>query len=64
VPLEVVRMGTDVSDPDGAWAAVSGLGAEGAVLVRPDQHVAWRSTGPGTDPTATLADVLAALVDR
>ena len=46
VPLSVELVGRDVLDPDGAWAAVSGLGDDGAVLVRPDQHVAWRSLGP------------------
>jgi 2,4-dichlorophenol 6-monooxygenase len=39
VPLAVVTI-----DPsDGGWAAVSGIGDGGAVLVRPDNHVAWRS---------------------
>ena len=61
VPLVVVRTGTDVADPDGAWAAVSGIGADGAVLVRPDQHVAWRSSGAADDPAAILDEVLATL---
>lgn len=61
VPLAVVQVGADVSDPDGVWDAVSGLGADGAVLVRPDQHVAWRSVGPVDDPAGTLAGVLATL---
>ena len=30
------------TDTSGAWAAVSGLAAGGALLVRPDGHVAWR----------------------
>ena len=62
VPLDVVRMGSDVLDPDGAWDVVSGIGNSGAVLVRPDQHVAWRSTGPAVDPPAALAGALAELV--
>jgi 2,4-dichlorophenol 6-monooxygenase len=40
---------------------VSGIGADGAVLVRPDQHVAWRSPGAAEDPGAELAAVLADL---
>jgi 2-polyprenyl-6-methoxyphenol hydroxylase-like FAD-dependent oxidoreductase len=35
-----------LADPDGEWAAASGVGPEGTVLVRPDGVVAWRSTGP------------------
>jgi len=62
VPLDVVRMGSDVLDPDGAWDAVSGIGGAGAVLVRPDQHVAWRCAGADARPAETLAEALAALV--
>ena len=62
VPLLVVRVGIDVLDHEGAWDAVSGIGGTGAVLVRPDHHVAWRSIGPVADPAAVLAGVLADLV--
>jgi len=61
VPLDVVRLGTDVLDPDGAWDAVAGIDGTGALLVRPDQHVAWRSAGPDADPVGTLSAALAAL---
>lgn len=61
VPLAVVWVGGDVLDPDGGWAAVSGIGSGGAVLVRPDQHVAWRSPGAADDPAAVPADLLATL---
>ncbi|KIW56396.1 hypothetical protein PV05_05061 [Exophiala xenobiotica] len=30
------------------WASVKGIGAGGAILVRPDNIVAWRATGPGS----------------
>ena len=58
VPLSVVLVGRDVLDLDGGWSDVSGIGADGAILVRPDQHVAWRSTGPVVDPSDALTDVL------
>lgn len=48
LPVDCVQVGTDVRDPDGNWAAAHGTTAEGAVLVRPDGVVAWRTeTGTG-----------------
>ena len=41
------------------WAEVYGVGAAGAVLVRPDAFVSWRSADGAADPDAVLADVLA-----
>jgi putative polyketide hydroxylase len=43
----------EVIDVSG-WAQAYGVSATGAVLVRPDGHVAWRSTSPprGTRPPA------------
>lgn len=39
-----------------------GLHREGAVLVRPDGHVAWRSVDRVVDPDRTLAGVIAAVL--
>ena len=39
---------------DGAWDELRGHGDEGAVLVRPDGHVAFRSAGTVPDPLAVL----------
>ena len=58
VPLSVVLMGRDVLDADGSWHKVSGFGDEGAILVRPDQHVAWRIPTGASDPAAVLGAVL------
>ncbi|MEM8620073.1 MAG: FAD-dependent monooxygenase [Actinomycetota bacterium] len=41
-PVDHVRIGVDAA-PTGAWAGQCDVGADGALLVRPDQHVAWRS---------------------
>ncbi len=54
----------DADDPDGHWARVCGIGSDGALLVRPDQHVAWRSRGPVDDPDAALAQALREVVPR
>ena len=50
---------TEGSDTDGAWANAYGVGEDGAVLVRPDGHVAWRSAS-GVDAPA---EVLRAALD-
>lgn len=58
VPLRSVRIapGGDYTAPD--WAAAYGVSSSGAVLVRPDAFVAWRSGDAETDPDKVLADVL------
>lgn len=61
VPLARLALGRDV---DAAWAAPLTIDAGGAVLVRPDQHVAWRSRGGAADPAATLRGVLARIAGR
>jgi 2,4-dichlorophenol 6-monooxygenase len=50
--------GRDFVDPEGAWAALSEIGPRGAILVRPDQHVAWRAREADGDPRATLGEAL------
>lgn len=51
VPLTAYRIGGPggLVDPAGEWRAKYGIGPDGAVLVRPDRFVAWRSPGAGTD---------------
>lgn len=49
-----------LQDPAGTWARTYGVGEDGAVLVRPDGFVAWRSTSD--DPRHPLGDVLADLL--
>ena len=54
VAVHTIGDGGDYRDADGDWAAVYGVGDGGAVLVRPDGHVAWRSQGSTDDPAADL----------
>ncbi|MET9192111.1 FAD-dependent monooxygenase [Streptomyces olivaceus] len=60
VTLRVHRVGpgTGLLDADGAFAAAYGVRAEGAVLVRPDRFVAWRSAGAHPDPAAEIERAL------
>ncbi|MFG2994467.1 FAD-dependent oxidoreductase [Streptomyces sp. NPDC048257] len=48
----------------GDWTEVHGTTREGAVLVRPDGFVAWRSSQAVADPEAVLHEVLTTLLDR
>ncbi|MGW5196479.1 FAD-dependent oxidoreductase [Streptomyces spiralis] len=44
------------------WARTHGTTADGAVLVRPDGFVAWRTAGAVPDPEGVLREVLATLL--
>ena len=48
----------DLTDPDGEWARIYEVGTVGAVRVRPDGHVAWRSRTAGDDPEGELRRAL------
>ncbi len=64
-PLAVHAIGGDapvLDDPSGAFLATYGIGPDGAVLVRPDGHVAWRAASAAADPAAELARAIRAVV--
>jgi 2,4-dichlorophenol 6-monooxygenase len=48
----------DLVDPAGVWRDLSETGPAGAVLVRPDGHVAWRTRALPDRPTQQLEDVV------
>jgi putative polyketide hydroxylase len=56
--------GNEITDPGHRWTSAYGVAEDGAVLVRPDGFVAWRSEGATADPvaalTAAIGQVLAA----
>jgi 2,4-dichlorophenol 6-monooxygenase len=61
VPLDAIRIGHldgDLFDPRCSWLRHRDLGADGAVLVRPDRFVAWRSLSGTDNPRRTLEDAL------
>jgi putative polyketide hydroxylase len=65
-PLAVYTVGKDgdLVDPDGNWQEVYGVDADGAVLVRPDGHVAWRSRSAPSDPMEVLRVALDCILGR
>jgi 2,4-dichlorophenol 6-monooxygenase len=66
VSVKAVSIGDDgdYSDIDGQWQAVRGIGDDGAILVRPDNHIGWRAmtsvTDPGVELTTALSRILGA----
>jgi 2-polyprenyl-6-methoxyphenol hydroxylase-like FAD-dependent oxidoreductase len=66
VPLTAHRVAVDgpLVDRDERFPGAYGIGNDGAVLVRPDGVVAWRSTTAATDARATLDGVLRRLLFR
>ncbi|MEV8452370.1 FAD-dependent monooxygenase [Streptomyces sp. NPDC052095] len=65
LPAYGIGPGSDLEPEGGAdWAEAHGTTRGGAVLVRPDAFVAWRSAGPVADAEQTLYEVLTSLLDR
>ncbi len=69
LPLDVYAIGTGpeadlIPANGGDWTEVHGTTPQGAILVRPDGFVAWRSAQAVADPAAVLHEVLTTLLDR
>ena len=58
VPHELHVLRTDRVPEIDAWLKAAGIGSDGALLVRPDQHVAWRARSASPDPSRTLEEAL------
>jgi 2,4-dichlorophenol 6-monooxygenase len=58
VAAYVIGPGREVLDTYGDWARSSEVAEDGCVLVRPDAHVAWRSTTAVDDHAGELLGVL------
>jgi putative polyketide hydroxylase len=64
IELPVHRIGGPggLVDPAGTWEKAYGITPQGAVLVRPDRFVAWRSAGP--QQASALERALRTVLDR
>lgn len=64
LPIRVVKIGPRcaIQDHSGDWVRASEISDAGCLLVRPDQHVAWRSAGVAADPQADLARAFATIL--
>jgi 2,4-dichlorophenol 6-monooxygenase len=58
----VGMLGCDYIDVRGAWTRCQEISPDGAVLVRPDRYIAFRSITGVDDPTATLRQALSTVL--
>ena len=63
-PIDALTIGRDVVDRNGTWLATLGIAPDGALLVRPDQHVAWRAARAVADPRRTLREAFTTILQR
>ena len=64
LPLDIVVIGGDGDyiDSQSVWSQIKGVDDDGAILVRPDQHIAWRvRNSPMGNGEAMLSSVFAKL---
>jgi hypothetical protein len=65
VPIDVFRIGSEtIQDLDGMWAQLTGLSPEAALLVRPDDFVAWRADSLPQSPTDELRKAVDQILAR
>jgi 2,4-dichlorophenol 6-monooxygenase len=66
IPLDgyVIGPGREYTDLYDDWARLREVGEDGCVLVRPDNHVGWRSAALTADPEGDLRRVLTRILDR
>ena len=67
LPLDALRIGHldgDLFDPRCTWLRQREIGAEGAILVRPDRYIAWRAMGASERPLEELTAALGGILAR
>jgi 2,4-dichlorophenol 6-monooxygenase len=66
VPLQAVVIGPGraLTDLYYSWAKLREVDEDGALLIRPDKHIAWRARTMPVDPQAALRDALTSALGR
>ena len=59
-----IGAGCDYADPDGSWATLRQISDGGAVLIRPDNFVAFRAVEASSDAVRALGDAIAHVLGR
>jgi 2,4-dichlorophenol 6-monooxygenase len=63
LPLRTTVLGEANLEDPARWIEESGIGHAGALLVRPDQHVAWRAASVPADAATALRTAITRLAD-
>jgi aklavinone 12-hydroxylase len=64
IPLSIYRIGADLVDVNRNWAKRYGVTSAGAVLLRPDGHIAWRARTVASSTATALREALARILFR
>jgi len=64
LPIRYVALDDTPLEDAERWRAEAGIGPHGALLIRPDQHVAWRSVDQPEDTASALRDALGRVLGR
>jgi 2,4-dichlorophenol 6-monooxygenase len=65
ISVQPVAIGsTGTNDPEGRWAEIRQIEPNGAILVRPDNHIAWRSMGASANAGAALTQALKSVLGK
>ncbi len=64
IAVRLVGPRRKIEDLTGDWARAREIADSGCILVRPDQHVAWRSEAMTSNPAADLRRVLSKILGR
>lgn len=64
IKIAVAAIGSDYADVEGQWADVCEIGSDGAILVRPDNHVGWRSRDAAAQDIESFIGAVAAILGR
>ncbi len=59
-----IGRGGDLHDHDATWHEAYGIESDGAVLIRPDGHIAWRSRRSVANPIAQLTIAMSQILSR
>ena len=64
LPLNIYKVGSDLVDVRGGFYAAYGITPAGAVLVRPDGFIGWRSKHQQEEPERAIEQALSSLLFR
>ncbi|MGV9711086.1 FAD-dependent monooxygenase [Gordonia sp. NPDC003424] len=62
LPVRHVGVGCEYSDTLRTWTGLREIGYDGALLVRPDHHIAWRTASLTDEPLESLRTALDAIL--